>query len=60
MFAWLVLLLVVSLGMLGYTHCASIEDIGVLRSIPNLKYLLVDCELYKILENFYKILTPHT
>ena len=43
----------VSLGMLGYTHCA-IEDIGVLRSIPNLKYLApADCfELYKILENF--------
>ena len=26
------------LGNLGYTHC-SIEDIGVLRSIPNSKYI---------------------
>ena len=45
----------VSLGMLGYTHCA-IEDIGVLRSIPNLKiFSPADCfELYKILKFFTK------
>ena len=49
----------VSLGMLGYTHCA-IEDVGVLRSIPNIKiFSPADCfELYKILENFLQNPSP--
>ncbi len=45
----------ISLGSLGYTHC-SIEDIGVLRSMPNLN-IIAPCDTTELAKCVKEILT---
>lgn len=45
----------ISLGSLGYTHC-SIEDVGVLRSMPNLT-IIAPCDTTELAKSVKEILT---
>ncbi len=45
----------ISLGSLGYTHC-SIEDVGALRSMPNLT-IIAPCDTTELAKSIKEILT---